>query len=84
MAAEAKETPARGKTVIRNIGLLLTGDIAAPLAEADTLLLQDGRIAALGAAGSLDLDGTDSTIDALGCAVCPGLIDSHCHPVFGA
>ena len=83
MAAEAKDAPAVGKTVIRNIGLLLTGDVAAPLAEADTLVLQDGRIAALGAASTLDLDGAAAEIDAQGCAVAPGLIDSHCHPVFG-
>lgn len=77
MAAESKETPAAGRLLIRNIGLLLTGELERPVAEADCLLIEDGRIAGFAAADA------DAVIDAQGCAVAPGLIDSHCHPVFG-
>jgi enamidase len=77
MAAETKDMPHRGRLLIRNIGLLLTGDLAQPVADSDTLLIEDGVIA--GFAG----DEADRVIDAGGCAVAPGLIDSHCHPVFG-
>lgn len=77
MAVETKDTPAKGRLLIRNIGLLLTGDLDAPVADTDCLLIEDGKIAALGAAEA------EAEIDAQGCAVAPGLIDGHCHPVFG-
>ena len=77
MAAEAKEEPAKGRVLIRNIGLLLSGDLEQPIIDSDCLLIEDGRIAGFGPADA------DSEIDAQGCAVMPGLIDSHTHPVFG-
>ena len=68
------------KVLIRNIGLIVSGDIAAPIIDADSILIADGKIAAVGKG----LDGNaDTVIDAKGSAVIPGLIDSHCHPVFG-
>jgi enamidase len=74
------------RTLITNLGAIATGDIAAPLADADSILIEDGRIATLGK--SLDGDagaggGLDETIDARGTTAFPGLIDSHAHPVFG-
>lgn len=77
MAAEAKEEPAKGRLLIRNIGLLLSGDLEQPIIDSDCLLIEDGRIAGFAAADA------DREIDAQGCAVMPGLIDSHTHPVFG-
>src|ERR1700675_2804273 len=68
------------KVLIRNIGLIVSGDIAAPLIDGDAIASEDGRIAAVG--GGLDGD-ADTVIDAAGATVIPGLIDSHCHPVFG-
>jgi len=72
-----------GKLVIRNIGLLLSGDLARPILDADTVIASNGRIAACGKARDLDLSGAAVTIDAKGSALSPGLIDSHVHPVFG-
>ena len=68
------------KTLVRNIGQLVSGDIAKPRLDADSLVLADGRIAAIGR--GLD-DDADVVIDAQGTTVMPGLIDSHVHPVFG-
>jgi enamidase len=74
---------AKGKTVVKNIGLLLTGDLAAPLSDADTVVSVDGRIAAVGKAKDVDTAQATTVIDAKGTALMPGLIDSHVHPVFG-
>lgn len=68
------------KTLIRNIGALVSGDIHTPLLDADSIVISDGRIAAVGR--RLDED-ADTVIDAKGTTVIPGLIDSHVHPVFG-
>ena len=83
MAAELKEGPAQGRVVIGNIGLLLTGDLADPAPQADCIVIDDGRISAVGLESALDTGGAHTVIDAAGSPVCPGLIDSHCHPVFG-
>ena len=66
--------------VIKNIGQLVSGDIARPRLDADSLVIADGRIAAIGR--GLD-DDADTVIDARDTTVMPGLIDSHVHPVFG-
>jgi len=71
------------KLVIRNIGLMLSGDIANPILDADTIVAVDGRIAAVGRAADVDTEGAKTTVDAKGTTVAPGLIDSHVHPVFG-
>ena len=68
------------KTLIKNIGCVVSGDIAKPLLDGDSIVVADGKIAAIGK--GLDVD-ADTVIDAKGSAVIPGLIDSHCHPVFG-
>jgi enamidase len=75
-------TPA-GKLVIKNIGLLLSGDLSRPILDADTLVCVDGIISAIGRYQDLDVGNPDLMIDANGVAVAPGLIDSHVHPVFG-
>ncbi|WP_395699442.1 amidohydrolase family protein [Aquabacterium sp.] len=81
--AEAAATGKSGKVVIRNIGLLLSGDIDRPVLEADTIVVDDGVIVAVGREPDLDTAHAKTVIDARGTCVCPGLIDSHVHPVFG-
>jgi enamidase len=68
------------KTLIRNIGEIVSGDIARPRLDGDSIVTADGKIVAVGR--GLD-DDADTVIDARGSTVVPGLIDSHCHPVFG-
>ncbi len=72
-----------GKVVIKNIGLLLSGDLDAPILDADTIVVNDGRIAAVGSYKDCDTEGADKVIDCRGTTVSPGLIDSHVHPVAG-
>lgn len=69
--------------VITNIGQIVSGDIASPLLDGDTVVVRDGKIAAIGASGDVDAEGIERVIDASGCQLWPGLIDSHTHPVFG-
>ena len=71
------------KLVVHKIGLLLSGDIEQPILDADAIVCLDGRIEQIGRAGDLDLDGAATIVDAKGCALAPGLIDSHVHPVAG-
>jgi enamidase len=83
MAQETGTGGAAGKLVIRNIGLLLSGDIDNPILAADTIVAVDGRIAAIGREKDLDTEGAKVVVDAAGAALAPGLIDSHVHPVAG-
>ncbi len=67
--------------LIKNVGLMLSGDVKSPILEANSILVEDGLISDIGL--GLDAPAEVSIIDANGCAVCPGLIDSHCHVVLG-
>lgn len=83
----AHEEPAKSKAqtrvVVRNIGLMLSGDLNQPILDADTIVAVDGKIAAVGKQKDVDAEGATLVIDARGVAVVPGLIDSHVHPVAG-
>lgn len=83
MAAEVSAGAHKGKLVVRNIGMILSGDLARPILDADTILVVDGKIAAIGRLKDVDTEASDQVIDAHGVTVAPGLIDSHVHPVFG-
>jgi enamidase len=82
MAVGDIEIP-RGKLVIRNIGLILSGDLRQPILEGDTIVAVDGIITAVGKERDCDIDAADLLVDAKGTTISPGLIDSHVHPVFG-
>lgn len=81
--AEAAAAGASGKVIIRNVGLMLSGDIDRPILDADTIVVNDGLIVAVGREKDLDTAHPKTVVDARGTCVCPGLIDSHVHPVFG-
>jgi enamidase len=76
-------TASTGKLVIRNVGLMLSGDIGRPILDADTVVAVDGLITAVGKEKDCDTAEADTVIDARGTCLAPGLIDSHVHPVFG-
>ena len=66
--------------VIKNIGTIFTGDISDPLIEGPvSILVEEGKIKAIEKGSPFE----GKAVDAGGMTVCPGLIDSHSHPVFG-
>ena len=81
--AQAAAEEKSGKVVIKNIGLLLSGDLDRPILDADTVVVQDGMITAVGKEKDCDTAHPDLLIDARKTCLSPGLIDSHVHPVFG-
>ena len=81
--ATAATAEKSGKVVIRNVGLMLSGDIDRPILDADTVVVEDGLIAAVGREKDCDAGAAARVVDAKGTALAPGLIDSHVHPVFG-
>jgi enamidase len=68
---------------IVNIGALATGVLSTPRADVESMLVEGGRIAAMGVAGRTGAASADVVIDCRGTTVMPGLIDSHCHVVLG-
>ena len=71
------------KLVIKNIGQILSGKIEEPIFEGDCLIAIDGKISEWGKEKDLDIEETDTLVDAHGVTLAPGLIDSHIHPVVG-
>lgn len=71
------------RTVIKNIGLVLSGNIRNPILDIDTIVIEKGLIAELGKISEITIGDNDRIIDANGSAVSPGLIDNHVHPVAG-
>src|SRR3984893_12175049 len=72
-----------GRVVLRNIGLLLSGDLHRPILDADTILVVDGKVSAVGREKDVNGEGAGVVVDAKGTCLLPGLIDSHVHPVAG-
>jgi len=80
---DSAKTKTQPVLLIRNIGLLLSGDLKHPILDADTVLAVDGKIAAVGKQQDINAEGATLVIDAKGTTLAPGLIDSHVHPVAG-
>lgn len=68
---------------IKNIGILVTGDVKNPISKENTIIVEDGKILKIGNESLLEEFKCDKVIDAKGTTVAPGLIDSHVHPVLG-
>ena len=83
MADPAPAPAGKTKLVIRNIGQILSGRIEEPLIDGDCVVCEGSRIAAVGREKDLDTDHATTIVDAKGVTLCPGLIDSHVHPVIG-
>jgi enamidase len=69
------------KVAIFNISKILSGDLAAPVADGNCIVMDNGKIIDIGNGGSHD--DCDVSIDAGGMMAMPGLIDSHVHITFG-
>jgi len=65
--------------LIRNLGCVVTGELAAPLSPAASIYCEDGVIRSLGEERDADV-----VVDARGLTAIPGLVDGHVHPTFGS
>src|SRR6478672_5484106 len=83
MAHDEAASKTQSRLLVRNIGLLLSGNLEQPILDADTVVAVDGKITAVGKEKDVDVEGATLTIDAKGTTLAPGLIDSHVHPVAG-
>ncbi|GAB2847148.1 amidohydrolase family protein [Lentzea nigeriaca] len=74
-----------GTLVLTGAATVFSGDLTAPLLDADTVVCRDGLIHATGRASELahELDAAGEVIDLRGGTIAPGLIDSHGHVTFG-
>src|ERR1700685_1349187 len=68
---DVPKSSGQAKLVVRNIGLLLSGSLANPILDADTVVAIGGRIAAVGREKDVDTSGATVTIDAKGTALTP-------------
>ncbi len=69
--------------LIVNIGKIVSGNFETPVLDGDAILVRGGKIAAVGARDAFAAEGVERVIDAGGCQVWPGLIDSHVHVLLG-
>ena len=71
------------KTAIVNLGAIISGEWRDPYVKGDSILMEGGKIAAVGAVSARDVESCDVVIDADGATAIPGLIDSQVHNTFG-
>jgi enamidase len=69
--------------LLKNIGILVSGRLEEPILNSDAVLIREGLIHRVGKIGEMDEIEATTVIDCGGTTVIPGLIDTHCHPVFG-
>lgn len=69
--------------IIKNIGTMVSGDIKNPILDANTVVVKDGMIEAVGGSDLEQKYAADSVIDANGTTLTPGIVDTHVHPVLG-
>ena len=60
------------KTVIVNLGQIVSGDWRNPFAKGDTIVIEGDRIASVGTTAATDVDNADVVIDADGMTAIPG------------
>ncbi len=76
------------RTLLTDIACIYTPSVEQPYQvespPGDAILIEEGRITAIGVAADLD-DGTDlRRVSAAGGMVTPGFVDAHQHPLYGA
>ncbi|HEV3015342.1 MAG TPA: Enamidase, partial [Actinomycetota bacterium] len=71
--------PPGGTLELRNLRAVVSGRLGEAPAAAGTLRVEAGRVVSVGA-GPAD---ADVVVDAAGAVAVPGLVDTHCHVVFG-
>jgi imidazolonepropionase-like amidohydrolase len=74
----AESVPTSDQGIVLVNGMLIDGTGAAPLREA-AVVIQQGRIAAVGARGQVELPDGAQVIDVEGATILPGFINAHVH-----
>jgi len=69
--------------LLKNIGTIVSGNIAEPILTGNSILVESGKIKQVGQIEETNAGQIDTTIDCAGTTLTPGLIDSHCHNVLG-
>lgn len=69
------------RIAVTNIGTMVSGDLEKDIIDADTIVVEDGKIGMIGKETRLRLNHVDTVLDAGGTTLIPGLIESHAHPV---
>lgn len=72
----------KGDAVIKNIGLIVTGDINKPTLNKSKILVKNGLIKKIGDDKTIKDSEAETVIDANGMMVIPGLIETHAHITF--
>lgn len=70
--------PAEGSLLVRNLRGVVTGKLGEAPRSVTAMRVEGGTIVAMGEEGDANV-----VIDAMGAVAVPGLIDTHCHVVFG-
>lgn len=65
--------------VIKCIDKIISGDIQKGIIPGDTIVVREGKIAAIGREKELDLSDIETVVDVDGQMVAPGFIDCHIH-----
>ena len=68
------------RTVITNIGKIVSGDMEKGIIPGDTILIENGHFAKIGSRNEVAANGKATVIDANGLVAVPGLMDAHTHP----
>jgi enamidase len=66
--------------LLKNVGIMISGNIEEPVLNGDSILIEEGKIKAVGQLKNVNEEDARVVIDCAGTTVAPGLIDSHCHP----
>jgi enamidase len=71
------------KAAIVNLGTIVSGNWREPYVAGDSIVMEQGKIVAVGSASADAVKACDVVIDADGATAIPGLIDSQVHNTFG-
>lgn len=71
------------RCAIINVGTIVSGSWREPFVSGDSIVTEEGRIVAVGAAEPALIAAADVVIDADGATAVPGFIDSQVHNTFG-
>jgi len=72
----------RDDAVIKNIGLIVTGDMKKPTRHESKILVKNGVIKEIGTDKDIKDSAAETVIDANGMMAIPGLIETHAHITF--